>query len=400
MLKMKKALIHDWYTQYSGAERCIESFTNIWDDFDHFTLVDTLTDEQRGKVLKGKKTNTSFIEKLPFGKKKYRSYLPLFPLAIEQFDLNEYDLIISSSSAISKGVLTRPDQLHISYVYSPIRYAWDLYFQYLKESGLNKGIKGFIAKYFLHKLRIWDVSTANRPDHYIAISHYIAARIKKIYNKESIVIYPPVDTKSFTISDKKEDYYVTCSRMVPYKKINLIVEAFSKTNKKLIVIGDGPDFKKIKKLATSNIDLMGHIEKTAMIEILRKARAFVFAAEEDFGIAPIEAQACGVPVIAFAKGGVLETIKGCFITDNLVEDNTGVFFKEQTIGSLLGAIEFFERHEQVFDKHIIRKQAEVFSKERFEKEFKKTIEQLYNCWQNKMNDDSLIKESHEKSIYE
>lgn len=273
-------------------------------------------------------------------------------------------------------------------------------FQYLKESGLNKGIKGFIAKYFLHKLRIWDVSTANRPDHYIAISHYIAARIKKIYNKESIVIYPPVDTKSFIISDKKEDYYVTCSRMVPYKKINLIVEAFSKTNKKLIVIGDGPDFKKIKKLATSNIDLMGHIEKTAMIEILRKARAFVFAAEEDFGIAPIEAQACGVPVIAFAKGGVLETIKGCFITDNLVEDNTGVFFKEQTIGSLLGAIEFFERHEQVFDKHIIRKQAEVFSKERFEKEFKKTIEQLYNCWQNKMNDDSLIKESHEKSIYE
>ncbi|WP_405208859.1 glycosyltransferase [Aquimarina sp. LLG6339-5] len=397
---MKKALIHDWYTQYSGAERCIESFTNIWDDFDHFTLVDTLTDEQRGKVLKGKKTNTSFIEKLPYGKKKYRSYLPLFPLAIEQFDLNEYDLIISSSSAISKGVLTRPDQLHISYVYSPIRYAWDLYFQYLKESGLNKGIKGFIAKYFLHKLRIWDVSTANRPDHYIAISHYIAARIKKIYNKESIVIYPPVDTKSFTISDKKEDYYVTCSRMVPYKKINLIVEAFSKTNKKLIVIGGGPDFKKIKKLATSNIDLMGHIEKTAMIEILRKARAFVFAAEEDFGIAPIEAQACGVPVIAFAKGGVLETINGCFITDNVVKENTGVFFKEQTIDSLLGAIEFFERHEKSFDKQTIRKQAELFSKERFEKELKKTIEQLYSCWKNKMNDDGLIKENYEKSVYE
>ncbi len=400
MLEMKKALVHDWYTQYSGGERCIESFTNIWDDFDHFTLVDTLTNEQREKVLKGKKTNTSFIEKLPFGKKKYRSYLPLFPLAIEQFDLNEYDLIISSSSAISKGVLTRPDQLHICYVYSPIRYAWDLYFQYLKESGLNKGIKGFIAKYFLHKLRIWDVSTANRPNHYIAISHYIAARIKKIYNKESIVIYPPVDTKSFTISEKKEDYYVTCSRMVPYKKINLIVEAFSKTNKKLIVIGDGPDFRKIKKLATSNVDLMGHVGKIEMIEILRKARAFVFAAEEDFGIAPIEAQACGVPVIAYAKGGVLETINGCFVTDNIEDRHTGVFFKEQTIDSLLDAIQFFETHEHSFDKPTIRKHAEFFSKERFEKEFKETIEGIYDRWRKSMSDSNKIQNNQERTIYE
>ena len=225
---MKKALIHDWYTVYGGAERCIESFTNIWDDFDHFSLIDDLNEEDRKVILKGKKTVNSFIQRLPFGKNKYRNYLPLFPLAIEQFNLSDYEVVISSSSSVAKGVLTRPDQLHISYVYSPVRYAWDLYHQYLRESGLEKGLKGFLAKYFLHRLRLWDYSTANRPDYYIAISKYVAKRIKKIYNKEAIVIYPPVDTKSFTISETTEDYYITCSRMVPYKKIDLITNYLNK----------------------------------------------------------------------------------------------------------------------------------------------------------------------------
>lgn len=378
---MKKALIHDWYTVYGGAERCVESFTNIWDDFDHFSLIDDLSDPHRDLILKGKKTKNSFIQKLPFWKKKYRTYLPLFPFAVEQFDLSDYELILSSSSSVAKGVLTKPSQLHIAYVYSPVRYAWDLYHQYLKESKLDSGIKGLIAKYFLFKLRAWDFSTANRPDHYIAISHYVAKRIKKVYNKEAIVIYPPVDTDSFTLTTETSDYYITCSRMVPYKKIDLIVEAFSKTDKKLIVIGDGPDFKKIKKLASSNIELKGYVEKEEMLDMIKRAKAFIFAAEEDFGIAPIEAQACGVPVIAYGKGGALETIIG--VSSDEKFDNksvTGIFFKEQTSSSLLEAVNYFEKNEPSFDRKIIRKNAERFSKNRFEKEFKETIETLYFNW--------------------
>lgn len=382
MKKLKKALIHDWYAGYTGAEKCIESITNIWPDFDHYTLIDTLSEEERTKVLKGKKTNTSFIENLPFGKKKYRVYLPFFPFAIEQFDLTEYDIIISSSSSIAKGVLTRSDQLHISYVHSPIRYAWDLYFQYLNESGLNRGLKGFFAKYILHRIRIWDVSTANRPDFYIANSNYVAARIKKTYGKDSIVLYPPVDITNFKVSDEKKDYYITFSRMVPYKKIDIIVEAFSSTNKKLLVIGDGPDLKKIKKLSSQNIKLLGYLPKLEMIELLQKAKAFIFAAEEDFGIAPVEAQACGIPVIAFGKGGILETIKGVFPHEDSVLDKTGVFFKKQNAQSILNAITFFEKHEKEFDKQQIRANAENFSKEIFEKKFEETVFNLYEKWKN------------------
>jgi glycosyltransferase involved in cell wall biosynthesis len=307
--------------------------------------------------------------------------LPLFPFAIEQFDLSDYELILSSSSSVAKGVLTTPSQLHIAYVYSPVRYAWDLYHQYLKESKLDSGVKGLIAKYFLFKLRAWDFSTANRPDHYIAISHFVAKRIKKVYNKEAIVIYPPVDTDSFTLTTETSDYYITCSRMVPYKKIDLIVEAFSKTNKRLIVIGDGPDFRKIKKLASSNVELKGYVEKEEMLDIIKRAKAFIFAAEEDFGIAPIEAQACGVPVIAYGKGGALETIIGVSSDENFDDKSvTGIFFKEQTSSSLLEAVNYFEKNKASFDRKIIRKNAERFSKDRFEKEFKETIETLYINW--------------------
>ncbi len=375
---MKKALVHDWFKDFAGAEKCVESFTNIWDDFEVYSLIDFLSDKDREIILKGKKANTSFIQNLPFSKSKYRNYLPLFPLAIEQFDLTEYEVIISSSHAVAKGVLTRPDQLHISYVYSPIRYAWDLHFQYLRESGLNKGFKGWLAKYFLHKIRLWDVSTANRVDHYIAISHYIAKRIEKIYGKKADVIYPPVDTTSFTIGDTTENYYVTSSRMVPYKKIDLIVEALSQTSHKLIVIGTGPDWEKIKAKAGKNIELVGYQSFEEMKRIIQKAKAYIFAAEEDFGIAPIEAQACGIPVVAYGKGATLETIIGNF--DKIEATDTGIFFKEQTVDSLLGAIEMFEREGGIFDKHIIRNNALRFSKERFEKEFEDKVNLIYKEW--------------------
>lgn len=378
---MKKALVHDWFSVYAGAEKCVESLTNIWDDFDVYSLIDFLSEKDRNIILKGKYSNTSFIQGLPKAKDKYRNYLPLFPLAIEQFDLAEYELILSSSHAVAKGVLTRPDQLHVSYIYSPIRYAWDLHFQYLNESGLKKGIKGWIAKYFLHKIRLWDISTINRVDHYIAISYYIAKRIEKIYGKKADVIYPPVDTNAFTISDVTEDYYVTSSRMVPYKKIDLIVEAFSQTNHKLIVIGTGPDFNKIKNKAGNNIELLGYQSFEDMKHIIQKAKAYIFAAEEDFGIAPIEAQACGVPVIAFGKGGVLETIIGKYANeDNIQNTDTGIFFEEQSVQSLLKAIILFEKNILKFDKITIRQNALRFSKERFEKEFEEKINTLYKEW--------------------
>lgn len=378
---MKKALVHDWFKDFGGAERCVESFTNIWDDFEIYSLIDFLSDKNREVILKGKKVNTSFIQNFPKAKAKYRNYLPFFPLAIEQFDLTEYEVILSSSHAVAKGVLTRPDQLHISYVYSPIRYAWDLHFQYLRESGLDKGWKGWLAKYFLHKIRLWDFSTANRVDHYIAISHYIAKRIEKIYGKKADVIYPPVDTASFKIGDATENYYVTSSRMVPYKKMDLIVEAMSKTNHKLIVIGAGPDWKKVKSKAGNNIELLGHQSFENMISIIQKSKAYIFAAEEDFGIAPIEAQACGIPVIAFGKGGTLETIVGEFTNEkNVKETDTGIFFEEQSVQSLLSAVELFEKEHEKFNKNIIRTNALRFSKERFEKEFEQKIDLIYKEW--------------------
>lgn len=368
---MKKALIHDWFSVYAGAEKCVESFTNIWDDFEVYSLIDFLNDKDRKIILKGKKANTSFVQNLPKAKDKYRNYLPLFPLAIEQFDLSKYDVILSSSHAVAKGVLTHSNQLHISYVHTPIRYAWDLYHQYLKESGLDKGLKGKLAKYFLHKIRMWDMSTVNRVDHYIANSHYIARRIKKVYGKESTVIYPPVDVDKFELCEQKEEFYMTASRMVPYKKIDMIVEAFSKTDKKLVVIGTGPDMEKIKAKAGKNIELMGYQSDEVMIDMMQKAKAFIFAAEEDFGITPVEAQACGTPVICLGKGGTKETV---------IDMVSGVHFMEQTVEALLEAVEKFENNIDSFEPKKIRENALRFSKERFEKEIKEFVEEKYEIF--------------------
>lgn len=374
---MKKALIHDWFSTYAGAEKCIESFTNIWNDFEIYGLIDFLSDADRDKILKGKYTHTSFIQRLPFAKKKYRNYLPLFPLAIEQFDLSGYDVVLSSSHAVAKGVLTHSNQLHISYMHTPIRYAWDLYHQYLYESGLNHGLKGILAKYFLHKIRLWDVSTANRVDHYIANSHYIARRIKKAYGKSSDVIYPPVDIDKFALRESKSDFYLTASRMVPYKKIDLIVEAFSQTDKKLLVIGDGPDMGKIKSKASKNIELLGFADDKTMADLMGQAKAFVFAAEEDFGITPVEAQACGTPVICFGRGGALETVR---------EDISGLYFMEQNIRELLATVDKFEQSYDKFEPIKIRENSLKFSRTRFESEIKSYVEKKYEEFKERQND--------------
>lgn len=368
---MKKALIHDWFSAFGGAEKCIASFTNVWNDFDIYSLIDFLDDKNRDTILKGKKANTSFIQKMPKAQDKYRNYLPLFPFAIEQFNLEEYDLILSSSHCVAKGVLTHSNQLHISYVHTPVRYAWDLYFRYLEESRLDKGLKGLLAKYFLHKLRIWDQSTINRVDHYIANSHYIANRIKKVYGKNADVIYPPVDVEKFKLYEQKEDFYLTASRLVPYKKIDLIVETFAKTNKKLVVVGAGPEMDKIKSKAANNIELLGYQEDAVLIDLMRRAKAFIFAAEEDFGIIPVEAQACGTPIICFGKGGARETV---------INGKTGVYFNEQTVDSLLKAVNHFDVSQHKFEPHLIRENALRFSTSRFENEIKQYVNEKYRLF--------------------
>jgi glycosyltransferase involved in cell wall biosynthesis len=259
---------------------------------------------------------------------------------------------------VAKGVLTSASQVHVCYCHSPIRYAWDLYHQYLQESGLDRGITGMIAKFFLHRIRIWDVISSNRVDYFLSNSDYIGKRIKKIYRRESRTVYPGINLEDFPLVVNKDDFYFTCSRFVPYKKINLIVEAFNEMpEKKLIIIGDGPDFKKVKAIAKGNVTLMGYQPFDVLKDYLSRAKAFVFAAEEDFGLVPVEAQACGTPVIAFGKGGVTETV---------LENISGIFFKEQSVDSLKEAVGRFDSLD--FDPIIIKERMDMFGRKRFNEE--------------------------------
>lgn len=376
---MKIAIIHDWLVTYAGSERVLEQMLLLYPEADLFSIVDFLPQSQR-KFILDKPVKTSIIQNLPFAKKKYRQYLPLMPLAIEQFNLSGYDLVISSSHAVAKGVLTGPNQLHISYVHSPIRYAWDLQHQYLEESGLTDGLKGWLARYMLHKIRMWDYRTSNGVDYFIANSKFISRRIWKVYRREAKVIYPPVAVEDFSLREEKEDFYLTASRMVPYKKMDLIVEAFSRRpDKKLVVIGDGPDFRKIKARAGENVVLMGYQPFHVLKDYMQRAKAFVFAAEEDFGITPVEAQACGTPVIAFGKGGALETVRGL---DHIPP--TGVFFHEQTVPSLLAALDLFECQKERIIPAACRENALRFSAERFREEFRQFVDQKFESFRNKI----------------
>jgi glycosyltransferase involved in cell wall biosynthesis len=367
---LKTAIVHEWLVNYAGSERCVESFTNIWQDAPVFTLVDFLNEDERKIILKGKKAHPSFIQKLPFARTQHRKYLPLFPLAIEQFDLNPYDLVLSSSHAVAKGVLTNSYQLHICYCYTPMRYAWDLYHIYLKEAGLLSGISGLTAKMILHKLRAWDIISSNRVDHFIAISNHISKRIKKTYNRESIVIYPPVDVHLFECRSDKEDFYLTASRMVSYKRIDVIVDAFSDMpDKKLVVIGDGPEMKKIKSKAGKNVEILGYQAFASLKYYMQRAKAFIFAAEEDFGIIAVEAMACGTPVIAFNKGGASETVS---------DNNTGILFNYQSPQSIKEAVLKFDSIQDKFDPSIIRAHSLQFGRNIFEEKIKQFIYEKSN----------------------
>ncbi|MGX1957891.1 glycosyltransferase family 4 protein [Serratia proteamaculans] len=370
-------IVADWLVTYAGAEKVIKEFISIYPDADIYSIVDFLSDEARSN-FKDKRAKTTFIQRLPKAKHHYQKYLPLMPLAIEQLDVSQHNVILSSSHAVAKGVLTGPDQLHICYIHSPIRYAWDLQHQYLRESGMNRGLKGTFAKWLLHKIRLWDYRTANGVDHFVANSQFIARRVKKVYGRHADVIYPPVDVERFNFQSDKDDYYVTASRLVPYKRVDLIVEGFTAMpDKKLVVIGDGSEMDKIKSKAGKNVEILGYQSNETLQGYMEKAKAFVFAAEEDFGITPVEAQACGTPVIAYGKGGSLETVRPYGVANP-----TGVFFEEQTVSSLIDAVLKFDSIQDEILSADCRNHAIKFSSERFRNEMHDYIESKWSEFKN------------------
>jgi len=366
---MKTALVHDWLIDFRGAEKVVEQIVQIPEL--GITKLYTLLFSRRefsDSPIGNMEIEESSLVKIPLSKRFYRQYILFLPFAAEQFDLSEYDLVISSSHSVAKGVITRSDQLHISYCHTPMRYVWDLYHLYLRQMGLTKGIKGNIVRLIFHYVRMWDYLASKRVDLFVANSKYIAKRIRKHYGREAAVIYPPVDTERFMPSHRREDYFITVSHLVPYKRVDLIVRAFSKMKLPLLVIGDGPDMRKIKAISAPNVELLGRLPDHEVAEYMSKAKAFVYAAEEDFGIVPVEAQAAGVPVIAFGKGGVEESV---------LDGQTGILFDEQNVASLIGAVQRFIKQEDRFDPALIRRNAERFSPQRFRQEFRDFVLSRY-----------------------
>lgn len=335
---MRIAIVHEWLETYAGSERVLEQLIACFPTADVFALVDFLAEEDRG-FLRGRAVRTSFIQKLPFARRFFRHYLPLMPVAIEQFDLSSYDLVISSNHAVVKGVLTGPDQLHISYVHSPMRYAWDLQHQYLRQTKLDRGIRTLMVRWLLHRLRQWDARSANGVDVFLANSAYIARRIKKAYRRDSIVVPPPVDIDGFPLRLEKDNFFLAVSRFVPYKRVDLIVEAFaSMPDSRLVVVGEGPELSRIRAAARGvpNIDFRGQTPQAVLVDLMQRARAFIHAAEEDFGIAMVEAQACGTPVIAYGRGGARDIIVD--LADN---QPTGILFEPQSADAIADAVRQF-----------------------------------------------------------
>jgi len=354
-MNKKIAIVHDWLVTDAGAEKVLKAILEIYPDADVFSLVDFLNNKDKKIVLHGKHAKTSFIQNLPFSKKHFRNYLPFFPKAIESFDLSSYSLIISSSWAVAKGVKKTDNQVHICYSHTPIRYAWDLYDEYTSNLSWPKK---FLVQQTLKYIRKWDLTTVDRVDYFIANSKFVQERIKKTYDRDSKVIYPPVDVEKFSLYRQKEEFYLTASRLVPYKKTKLIVEAFNAmADKKLVVIGAGEEFEDIQKIAGKNITVLGYCDDHIMVDTMQRAKAFVYAAIEDFGIVPIEAQACGTPVMALNDGGTAETV---------VDGVNGVHFETQCVEDIVNAVARFES--LTFDTSRIAKDAKSYATSRFKQE--------------------------------
>lgn len=370
---MRVAIVHEWLNVYAGAEKVLEQMFFLFPNADLFALVDFLEDDRRAFIL-NKSSTTTFIQNMPFAKRWFRSYLPLFPLAIQQLDFSGYDLILSSSYAVAKGIIVPPDTLHICYCHSPIRYAWDMQKEYLEENNIGYGIKGWIARHTLHQLRMWDVTSSNGVDYFTANSGFVSRRIRKFYRRDSKVIYPPVSVKDFTLETRKKDFYLSVSRLVSYKNIHLIVEAFkSMPDKHLVIIGDGAEASRLRQMSADapNIELLGQQPFSILKDYMQKARAFVFAGREDFGIVMVEAQACGTPVIALGQGGALEIVRDV----ERYEAPTGIFFQQPTCRNIVSAIEEFEQNIQLFAPEHCRENALRFSVENFRETFADFVRQ-------------------------
>lgn len=351
MREIKTAIVHYWLDSYRGGEKVVEVLCEMFPQADIFTHL--YVPEKLPATIRRHHVETTFIGDLPLANRLSRHYLPLMPLALEQLDLREYDLVISSESGPAKGVLTRPDSLHICYCHSPMRYLWDQYNVYKNSCG---PIKRAIMAPLFHYLRQWDVVSADRVDRFVANSQFVGRRIKKYYRRKAEVIHPPVDVDRFQWDRPPGDYYATISELVPYKKVDLIVRAFTKNGRPLVVIGSGSEERKLRKMAGPNIRFLGHLSDEDLEATLERCRAMVYAATEDFGIVPVEAQAAGRPVIAYGRGGVEETVR---------DGITGILFGQRSVASLNTAVEEFERKMGHFSPRVIRRQAEQFTRGEF-----------------------------------
>lgn len=374
--KLDVGIVHDWFPGpgLAGGERVVEQMVKTFPNCTVYSLFDFLSDDLRQEVVGERGIKVSRLNKLPKVASYYRYLLLSCTRAIEEFDVTQHDLVLTSSAAIAKGVITAPGQPHLAYVHSPARYAWDLTHEYISSiEGFLAPIKQEIARRMMHKFRIWDMRTPQSIDLMIANSKFIAKRVEKVYGRRALVLYPPVDTTSFDIAPRERDsFYLTASRMVPYKKIDLIVQAFRQTpTRRLVVIGDGPEMSKIKSLSTPNIEILGYQPFEVLRDHMQRAKAFVFAANEDFGIIPVEAQACGTPVIALGQGGTAETIRPI----HLDKAPTGVWFSDQSVEAIRTAIDEFEKNEDSFDPGNCRKQALYFGADRFRRELTEIVKQ-------------------------
>lgn len=364
IISQRVAIVHDWLPLIGGAEKVVSEIATLFSNSEIFTLFDFLSDEERRIVSSGRPINVSVLNHLPGIRHYYRYLMLQSTRAIEAFDVTDYDFVISSSAALSKGVLTGPEQKHFAYVHSPARYAWDLTHEYINGiGGIGGVLKRAVAREMMYRFRNWDMRTPNSIDYFIANSDFIRKRIWKVYRRKAEVIYPPVDVAAFSLSDKpREEFYFTASRMVPYKRIPMIVEAFSRRpNLRLVVAGDGPEMAEVRRLAGPNITVLGHIPYDSLIDHMQRCRAFVFAGLEDFGIAPVEAQACGAPVVALGAAGTAETV--CDLDS---PTPTGALFKEQTPECLLAAVDRLEAEVENLSALTIRSNAERFGRDAFQ----------------------------------
>jgi glycosyltransferase involved in cell wall biosynthesis len=377
-VNLRYALVHEWLTPKAtgGSELVVQEILKHI-DADLYALID-FESVNPESYLYQRQIGTTFLQHFPLARNGVQKYLPLLPLAIEQLDLRAYDVILSSSHTVAKGVIAGPSQLHICYCHAPMRFAWDLTFDYLQNNAAGRGLPGIFTRYLLHRLRQWDVVSANRVDYFIANSQTTARRIWRYYRRPAEVIYPPVDIDRFSFQPEKQDFYLTVSRLVSYKKISLIVEAFNHLGLPLIVIGTGAELKQIQQIAKPNVRILGWQPDAVVTQYMAQAKAFVYAAYEDFGIAPVEAQACGTPVIAYGAGGTVETVRDI---RQYGDQGTGILFAEQTATAIAAAVLAFEEHQSKFVPETVRRHAKTFSPSIFQNRYGAFLEQCYREFQ-------------------